>query len=297
MPKIVITDSGLGGLSIAAEYYEWIKATPDLYAKLIFVNALPAAGKGYNTMPTRQRKIEIFNRFLYGTHTKFRPDLMAIACNTLSVLAPATDYYLRYPSKIMEIVETGLKPFLQTYHPHPESTIIIFGTRTTIDSQSHYKYLVKAGLPADSIIAQSCPQLAAEIEKDPHSSQTLQIIEKSVSEALSRLKSIRRKTYVYLACTHYGYVAQKFAEVFRTKNIPNVEVVNPNQNMIRALQDDLQSRERSGREDRRERLSIKVVSKAHIIPQELRSINRLIHPLSEDTAAALKNYQRQPDLF
>ncbi len=297
MPIIVITDSGLGGLSIAAGFYEWLRSTRRYAAQLIFANALPEAGKGYNTMSNRHQKIAIFNRFLYSTQTRFKPDLVAVACNTLSVLITATDYYQSYSSEIMEIVKTGLQPFIQKYSQHIGSNIIIFGTETTIASQSHSNYLVKAGIPADLIRAQSCPHLASEIERDPHSTQTRQIIAKAVKKAVRGLKSKERKTFAYLACTHYGYVAREFEKALQAEKVPDIEIVNPNQNMINALQVFLQSKIPPEIKIDQNPTTIKVVSRAQILPQEIISITRLIRTISPDTVTALTHYQRKPDLF
>ena len=64
--KIVVTDSGLGGLDVAARFYEWIlkqEPVPDIDLK--FVNALPETRHGYNRMANRERQVRVFDSVLW----------------------------------------------------------------------------------------------------------------------------------------------------------------------------------------------------------------------------------------
>ena len=66
--KLVLTDSGLGGLSVLAHLTEILKQ--DLkegdgsVLHLTYVNAVPRHDYGYNEMPSKEERIKIFNGVL-----------------------------------------------------------------------------------------------------------------------------------------------------------------------------------------------------------------------------------------
>ena len=75
--------------------------------RLTFANAAPENNYGYNSMPSREAKIETFDRFLRNVTERFSPDSIYVACNTLSVLLPDTPYFAHAPIPVKGIVETG----------------------------------------------------------------------------------------------------------------------------------------------------------------------------------------------
>ncbi len=79
---ILITDSGVGGLSVVA-YAERFVRTHGFTApvRLTFANAAPENDYGYNSMPSREPKLETFDRFLRNVTERFAPD---------SIMSPAT---------------------------------------------------------------------------------------------------------------------------------------------------------------------------------------------------------------
>ena len=72
---ILITDSGVGGLSVVA-YAERFVSTRGFTepVRLTFANAAPENDYGYNSMPTREAKVETFDRFLRNVTERFAPD-------------------------------------------------------------------------------------------------------------------------------------------------------------------------------------------------------------------------------
>ena len=87
---VLVTDSGLGP-SVAADI-ERRARTSGAYRSIhiIFANALPEASRGYNRMPTVERKVQVFDDALAGMVRWYKPDAILVACNTLSVLIPRT---------------------------------------------------------------------------------------------------------------------------------------------------------------------------------------------------------------
>ena len=107
---IVMTDSGLGGLLICAELERRLRSTAgDGPVRLVYVNAWPDAGHGYNDLPDMTARAAVFDRAL-AAMTAFRPDLILIACNTLSVVYEATAFR-RAPCRPRDgILDEGVGP-------------------------------------------------------------------------------------------------------------------------------------------------------------------------------------------
>src|SRR5687767_12596987 len=116
---ILITDSGVGGLSVCA-YAERLVRTRGFKepVRLTFANAAPENDYGYNSMPSREVKLQTFDRFLRNVTERYAPDFIYVACNTLSVLRP----------DLKGIVETGAELLLRELEADPRAAAIIFGT-------------------------------------------------------------------------------------------------------------------------------------------------------------------------
>jgi len=296
--KIVVTDSGLGGLSVFAEVYKRLqKQTLLKPTELIFANALPEKGRGYNKMPNMSQKIETFNKVLYGINEKYRPAIISIACNTLSVFVEKTEFFTQHPKKILEIVGTGIQSIDVEIKNDQNAKIVIFGTETTIESAAHSKMLMQGGYRKENIIAQSCPNLASEIELDSQSEKTKKIVSDSVDQAVGKLKNKNDKMYIFLACTHYGYVADYFLESFYCRKFGDCSVINPNDSMVNKIMDYIKNKQTSTIKSLNNNPEIKIVSRCEILPEEIKSISKLISPISKDTVTVLENYELDTGLF
>src|ERR1043166_4527372 len=102
----LITDSGVGGLSVVAyaERFVRTRGFPEP-VRLTFANAAPENDYGYNAMPSREAKIETFDRFLRNVTERFAPDVIYVACNTLSVLLPDTPSVAHAAIPVKGIIE------------------------------------------------------------------------------------------------------------------------------------------------------------------------------------------------
>ncbi len=296
--KIVITDSGLGGLNIFAEAYEQLKkGSLRKPLEFIFSNALPETGRGYNRIPDLSKRIEIFNNALFGIEKHFQPDLISIACNTLSVLAQQTTFFPIYNQKIIDIIETGVESSFSDFVIEPDTFVIVFGTETTIESGVHCQRLLEMGFSENQILTQDCPYLATEIELDYQSEITKNIIDKSVESVTNRLSNKKAELYLYFACTHYGYVSEFFTGSFYKRGFTNCTIINPNQSMVEHILKYV-NRDNSSLDLNSDNwISIKILSRCVILPEEIESISKLILPVSKDTIQALNNYELKSDLF
>jgi hypothetical protein len=98
--------------------------------------------------------------------------------------------------------------------------------------------------------------------------------------------------YAGLCCTHYGYSAGFFEESFHENGVSDVILVDPNARMGDVLfPPGVQRRvDTPG-------ITVEVVSRAVISPEEIASIGGLIEPVSPATAEALRSYALKKDLF
>src|SRR5688500_802246 len=132
---ILITDSGVGGLSVCASAERFARTNGfNEPVRLTFANAAPENDYGYNAMPSRELKLQTFDRFLTNVTDRYAPDLIYVACNTLSVLLPDTPYFHTALIPVKGIVETGVDLVARELEADPNAVAIVFGTQGTIDS-------------------------------------------------------------------------------------------------------------------------------------------------------------------
>src|SRR5438034_5755680 len=199
---ILITDSGVGGLSVVA-YAERFVRTQGFTepVRLTFANAAPANDYGYNSMPSREVKLETFDRFLRNVTERFAPDFIYVACNTLSVLLP----FVHAPVAVKGIVETGVGLLARELESDPRSVAMIFGTQTTIDAGTYPHLLQERGIDVSRIVSQACPGLADTISEDREGRKAQAEIRRWVGEAMAKMTRRDAPVVACLACTHYGY--------------------------------------------------------------------------------------------
>jgi glutamate racemase len=290
---IAVTDSGLGGLSVTAEAVARLKEAGTFEtADVIFYNALFSSEGGYNSLETRQEKVDIFQRALEGMEKRYRPDLILIACNTLSVLFEDTAFSRRTKVPVVGIIDAGVEMMAEGLRAVPGSSVIIFGTPTTISEGMHRRQLEKAGFAAGRIISQSCPELESFIEKDSGGAETELLIAAFVEEALQQLPSPRPPVFASLNCTHYGYSLPLWEAAFTGAGVKPAGILNPNSRMA----DFLFAPGRAGRFPRTA-VTVRVVSMVAIDPGKIDSLGKRLARISLETAAALGAYEHVPGLF
>jgi len=301
---IVITDSGVGGLSVVAYAERFIRTHGYTEpVRLTFANAAPANDYGYNSMPSREVKIETFARFLRNVAERFAPDKIYIACNTLSVLLPDTP---QPPVPIKGIVETGVNLLVDALNANPEAVAIIFATQTTIDSGTYARSLEARGIDAARIVNQACPGLADTISEDREGSKAAEEIRKWVATALSKAvprflgssgssaRGVRgteeprnprnRRVIACLACTHYGYRKDVFQAA-----LGDATVINPNESAVDDLFD-------HGGDDHRN-VEVEFVTRYALPETTVETLAWLLQEISPRTVAAMRNFVHIPDLF
>ena len=289
---ILITDSGLGGISVLAGLERGLKPAKIFSnVNLIFVNALPSAQFSYNSLTTREEKASMFDYVLSRIIEQYKPDIILIACNTLSVVYPSTEYYKNELIPVIGIVESGVDLFIQKMKSSNDK-IIILGTGTTISSNVHKQKLAERGIEPGKIITLACPDLESEIQSNPGSGMVADMIDYYTDEIKDEAADNSGRIFAGLCCSHYAYSKDIFKSVLSSKFGKDVEILNPNEPMI----DSIIKKEYM---NRAERTSIRasVISQAELTPEERSGIINVIRGESESAADALQNYSLVKNLF
>lgn len=287
---ILITDSGVGGLSVVAYAERFVRthgvAEP---VRLTFANAAPENDYGYNSMPAREVKIETFDRFLRNVTERFAPDSIYVACNTLSVLLPDTPYFRNSVIPVKGIVETAAELLLRELRTNPQSVAMIFGTQTTIGAGTYPRILQERGIDAQRIVTQACPGLADTISEDREGDRTRAEIARWVATAVAKMQTPDAPVVAALACTHYGYRKDLFAAAFADLGVP-ATVLNPNERAV----DDLfgPDPEALSRE-----AEVQFVTRYAIPDATVEALTFFLDEISPTTVEAMQKFVHQPDLF
>ena len=287
---ILVTDSGLGGLSVTAQidslitqYSSFKKAT------IIFFNSQPEDTVGYNGMKNVERKIEVFNDALEGMVKWFNPDIILVACNTLSVIYAQTPFSKSQSiPPVVDIVGFGVDMLYAKLKDDSNSTAIIFGTETTIVANSHKEKLIAKGIDGNRVITTACKGLPGAIEGGAHSEKTKSLISMYSDSAIQQITNKEKNVYIGLCCTHFGYSSDIFYS--ESQALKNREVLDPNILMSRfVINKDKKYDECL--------TTVDIFSRANLSDMEIESIGELIKISSPKTERALQNYNFKRDLF
>ena len=290
---ILITDSGVGGLSVCAYAERFIRThgykEP---VRLTFANAAPENDYGYNSMPSRDVKLQTFDRFLRNVTERYAPDFIYVACNTLSVLLPDTLFFQEGAVRIKGIVETAVELLLRDLEADRHSVAMIFGTQTTIDSGVYPRMLEQHRIDRLRIVSQACPGLADTISEDREGSRTRSEIGRCVAEAVRKMHRRDMPVVACLACTHYGYRKDVFADALADGGII-AKVINPNESAVHDL---FESRSDARTGANRE-VEVKFVTRYAIPAATVDALTWFLTDISPRTVEAMKHFEHVPDLF
>ena len=288
---IVITDSGLGGLSICAALERSLRqARPARAVRLTYVNAWPFDDRGYNDLPDNDARARVFDAAL-ARIAQMQPDRILIACNTLSILYPRTVFSRNPPVPVHGIVDAGVDLFVQRLAADPDASIVLLGTKTTIESRVHEERLGQKGIDPRRIAAVSCHGLAGAIEHDVDGPRAAALIAECALRAASAAPP-GSVVFLGLCCTHYGYVADRLVDAVSALGSRRVLALDPNLLLTAELVADAATTELA-----RGSVSVELVSKVTLSETARAGIARLVEPVSAATASALLSYAHVPDLF
>jgi len=287
---LVVTDSGLGGLSVCAGMAARFAGDARYHRiRLVYFNAWPQQYKGYNHYPDPADRPRVFHNALAGM-AKFTPDHIYIACNTLSAIYPFTRFAGETKIPVTGIVGHGVRMIHDALALDPSACAVIFATPATIHENSHKTALVKQGIAPERIITQGCPDLAGKIERAPFSDEVKTLIDENAALAAQNLKNAGSTVYAGLCCTHFGYCKDHFKGALASHTNKKVDILNPNQAMV----DGACRKIISGGSPQ---MAIHIVSRVTWEPSRIEAYDRLLSGVSPGVASALKNYRLDKNLF
>jgi glutamate racemase len=288
--RIGITDSGVGGLSVCAELEARLSRSPlaqDL--EILYLNAAIEDDYAYNSMPDRQTRLQAFDRFLHSVREKYRPDLLFIACNTLSVLYldPYFDHHRLIPTK--GVVDTGVREMLRAFDQQRDLSFIIFASPGTIEEGVYGNRLRAHGVPDQQLCEQACPGLPDAISNDATGRLASELLDGFVPAAIEKLGGTPANSLAFLGCTHYGYQELQF-ELALQAVLPKVTVMNPNLKAVDTILANLDKQPGTGD------LDIRFITRYAIPAVVIKSLSAYIGAKAPATLAALKHYTLEPEL-
>ena len=294
--KIIVTDSGLGGLNVAAKIEKGLrdKNIPGKF-EVIFYNSLPYSKFGYNLIKDVEDRVKLFDSALNGMAEHFSPNLIVLACNTLSVLFPKTKFSYEKEIPVYGIIEPGIEILNKRLKENENSAAIILGTETTVFSNVHKNSLFKLGIEPERIINQPCHYLESEIQVDPEGAATKELIKRFSGSAINAAGKDFEKLYFALCCTHYQYSTNVFQSLISEATDLPFEIVDPN---VFLVKDVLELCNEDSKNDlKKNDVRSRVVCKFKIPPNEIEILNPLLEMESIPFANAFRNYEFNEDLF
>ena len=289
---LVITDSGLGGLSICAALEQALRNAGAV--RLTYVNAWPFDDRGYNDLPDLGARTTVFDRAL-ASMAALGPDSIVIACNTLSIVYNFTAFCRAPGVPVRGIVDAGVSLFHEALIADPASAIVLLGTKTTIDSGAHRDELVRRGIVSMRIGAVSCHGLAGAIERNPDGPPVAELIDVCTSRACEA-QPPGGTLLAGLCCTHYGYVSRRITDALVAKCRRPVRALDPNQRLVDELLSEVTGLTTSAGGGPGS-ATVEVISKVLIAETSRLAVARLVEPVSPATAQALRSYAHVPELF
>lgn len=227
MKRVIVCDSGLGGLNIASRFFAEENKAGKI-CELIYFNAYPSATCGFNKLPSLRSQEEVFRNVLESMK-KYSPDLCLIACNTLSIVYNRLSGWYTPSFPVQGIVETAVEGMFQALKKEQNSSLLILGTKSTVESKVYENALIDRGISPERIKGLACPGLATLLESDPAAEEVRMRIAGYAAEAEKLFSSKQEKLFLGLCCTHFGFASgiwkSEFSKVFGS----GVKTVNPNE--------------------------------------------------------------------
>lgn len=198
-PKILVFDSGLGGLTV---YRELVRARPD--AAFIYAADdayFPYSEKGANALTVRV--VDIVGK-LIAAH---QPDVVVIACNTASTIVLPT---LRARFDIPFI---GTVPAIKPACAASASKMVsVLGTDATV-KREYTQALIREFGAGCAVTLVGSPRLASYAEAELAGEAVADELIAAETSACFVQEGTGRTDVVVLACTHYPLLAERIARL------------------------------------------------------------------------------------
>ncbi|MGK5091642.1 hypothetical protein WDW89_06435 [Deltaproteobacteria bacterium TL4] len=292
---IIITDSGFGGLSICAALVQELQLQKVGGVSIKYVNAAPSEAFGYNTMSSKAQKLATFTHILWNMYRCYNPNLIFVACNTLSALLPEIDFKPELPVLVQGIIPLGVEGVQRIPVSQNPEVLLVFATETTITARIYEIALVEKNVTLP-IISEACPGLATMISNDLSGVKVYECILAHVQNALQRVPLSKNcQLLILLGCTHYGYRADLFKKACSELGYPHTTLINPNQYAAKKLTQSLDTEYRLS--TTQSEISVEFISPYRLPQTEVDTISSLLSPQAPETVKALQHYTLKPELY
>ena len=219
---IGVFDSGLGGLTVVFNLQKFFPEKEIVYfgdtARLPYGNKSPETIKGFARQNTK---------FLLS----FQPEIIVVACHTVSALA-LKQLKAEFPLPIVGVLSPAVKAALAKTG---NGRIGIIGTIATIKSNSYPAEIKKAN-PKIKVYGLACPLFVPLVEEGLFFGP---LTEMAIAHYLKPLKEKKIDTLI-LGCTHYPLLKTAIAGFMG----PKVTLVDPSEEVISEIASHLKKENR-----------------------------------------------------
>ena len=297
--SLLITDSGLGGLSMLAhlvlELESKMIGEAGSEMKMVYLNAVPRDHYGYNDMTSAEERVRVFNGLLEKAEDRFQPEKIFVACGSLSALLDEVPYVEKHRQKIQGIGWIGRQLLTEAIQEKPDAPVFVFATPVTI-SEGLYSVTGLSGIQRPEVyIEQPCPglanQISSKLEERAIFAEIMECCQKALESAESDLKfNSHQDPIVFLGCTHYSFRADLFVEAFSELGFPRVTLLDPvPASALSLAQDHFCSEGTDG-------IRIEFISPYRLPDVEQKTIATLLDQISPITAEAFRSGRVMPEL-
>ena len=263
--------------------------------KLVYVNAVPRDGYGYNDMPSWKERILVFGRILEEIHSRYQPDRIFVACGSLSALLEKLPFGQDHPGKLQGIDVLSRQMLEDAMENYPGSPVFVFAAPTTISEKLYGKDTIKSADSKLKIYGQPCPGLASLISSDSEGAKVEDAVREFCREALARWDGSRADSseggpIVFLGCTHYSFRAESFVKAFASLGYPEIQLIDPNPAAAEMLAGIFREEGTGGH------CELEFLTPYPLPASERNSMGRMLEALSPQTAAAFRQALVIPEL-
>lgn len=270
--KIAVCDSGLGGLDIAARL--WKKGGA---GELLYFNVWPEPDRGFGKMSPEER-VSVWERAFDGIMA-YRPDLLVIGCNTLSVVHRRSARLGDNRCPVVDIADAAVKVCREYLTADPERKVLILGTAETVNSNCYKNKLVEGGIAPERIAGLPLPGLATLIETAPEAPEVAERLDQGMKELPVGMDL--SSWALGLCCTHFGYISPLWHQKFHPDTL-----LNPNEEIL----EDIAFPQGAGE------ITVRFISKIPL-PESKIAAMKVLFTATPPIAEALEHYEYTPELY
>lgn len=213
---IGISDSGVGGLSIASKMFTHLPKEEIIYFG-------DTANVPYGEKPSEQIRQMVFRIMDFFTLKNTKAVIMA--CNTSSAIV-LDEARKRYDMPIIGVIEPAIRESLRV---SPYKKIGLIANSVTVASGEHQRLITKISGNGVKIHSQACPQLVSLVE---HGILSGKMAEKALREYLHPLQ-IKGIDTLILGCTHYPFMEDTIRKIIGNL----VNIVDPSELTVLSMKE------------------------------------------------------------